>query len=248
MTNPKKLMRIGELANATGVSTQTIHYYLREGLLPPPTKTSPNMAYYSPEYVEEIRFIKELQEKRYLPLSVIKLVMDAKRQGKHVNDIQDMKLTLEDIFRPAGPGEEISPISLMELVVMTGLPVETLEALTEMGILMPVTTPEGKRYDGLDLRVARASKKLLDMGLAVADLDFFKAYVDALLQGMQTIRDKVFRNADASRAIAGSQVKEILDDLKAALDAKMYRKAALEMMHFPDETSATPLQGDQNDK
>lgn len=242
MTNPKRLMRIRELADATGVSTQTIHYYLREGLLPPPTKTSPNMAYYSQEYVEEIRLIKEFQEKHYLPLSVVKLVLDAKRQGKHVNDIQDMKLTLEDIFRPLGSGEEIEPVSLMEVVVMTGLPVETLEALTEMGILMPVTTPEGKRYDGLDVRIARAVKKLLDLGLAVADLNFFKAYVNTLLQGMQTIHDKVFRNVDASHLIAGSQVKEILDDLKAALDVKMYRKAALEMIQQPGEPGTIRLQ------
>lgn len=230
MTNPKKLMRIGELAEATGVSTQTIHYYLREGLLPPPTKTSPNMAYYNPEYVEEIRLIKEFQEKRYLPLSVIKLVLNAKRQGKHVDDIQDMSLTLGDIFRPLGPDEETASVSLMEVVVMTGLPVETLEALTEMGILMPSATPEGKRYDGLDLRIARASKKLLDMGLAVADLEFFKAYVEALLQGMRTIGNKVFRGAVANHSITGSQVKEILDDLKSALDAKLYRKAAVEML------------------
>lgn len=244
MTNPRKLMRISELADATGVSTQTIHYYLREGLLPPPTKTSPNMAYYGSDYIEDIQLIKEFQEKRYLPLSVIKLVMDAKRQGKHVNDIQDMKLTLEDIFRPVGQDEEVAPVSLMEAVVMTGLLVETLEALTEMGILMPIATPEGNRYDGLDLRIARAVKKLLDLGLAVADIEFFKAYVDALFQGMQIIRDKVFRNADANRPIVGSQVKEVIDDLKAALDAKIYRKAALEMMQFPDEPGITQLHGD----
>ncbi|HJW90986.1 MAG TPA: hypothetical protein VJ436_10145 [Anaerolineales bacterium] len=40
---------------------------------------------------------------------------------------------------------------------MTGLPVKPLEALSEMGILMPVSTPEGRCYDGLDLRVARAA-------------------------------------------------------------------------------------------
>ena len=85
---------------------------------------------------------------------------------------------------------------------------------------------------------------MLDLGLAVADIEFFKAYVDALFQGMQIIRDKVFRNADANRPIVGSQVKEVFDDLKAALDAKIYRKAALEMMQFPDEPGITQLHGD----
>jgi len=244
MTIPKKLMRIRELVDATGVSTQTIHYYLREGLLISPVKTAPNMAYYDPGYVDDIRLIKELQEKRFLPLSVIKLVLNAKRQGKHMNDIQNMTLTLEDIFRPTGLDEKIEQVSLMEAVVMTGLSVETLESLGEMDILMPVTTPEGKRYDGLDVHIARAVKKLLDLGLAVADLDFFKGYVEALLQGMQTIREKVFRGAANSHSIAGSQVKEILDDLKSALDAKVYRKATLEMIRPAKNTKTDSQKGE----
>ncbi|NJD01415.1 MAG: MerR family transcriptional regulator [Ruminiclostridium sp.] len=229
MSNDKKLIRIRELADATGVSIQTIHYYLREGLLPPPTKTSPNMAYYNPEYIDDIRLIKELKGKRYLPLSVIRLVLDAKRRGKQVNDIQDMKLTLEDIFRPVGRSEEIEPVNLMEVVVMTGLPVETLEVLSKMGILMPVATTEGEHYDGLDVNIACNVKKLLDLGLAVADLEFFKVYAGALLQGMQIIREKVFRSGDISHADACNQVKEILDYIKAALDTKIYRKVAMEI-------------------
>jgi DNA-binding transcriptional MerR regulator len=169
-------MRISELVEATGVSAQTIHYYLREGLLPPPTKTAPNMAYYGPEYVEDIRLIKELQEKRYLPLSVIRLMLDAKRKGKDVSHLQDMRLSLEELFRPLGPEDELEPVALVELVAMTGLPAATLEALEEMGLLMPATTPQGKRYDGLDVRIARAVKKLLDLGLEPSDLGFYGQY------------------------------------------------------------------------
>jgi DNA-binding transcriptional MerR regulator len=120
MTTEGKLMRIGELAEATGVSTQTIHYYLREGLLPPPIKTARNMAYYGPDHIEDIRLIKELQEKRYLPLSVLKLVLGAKREGKDVSQLQDMRLSLEELFRPLGPEEEI------ELCVK-GMPEEELD-------------------------------------------------------------------------------------------------------------------------
>ena len=39
-------MRIAELSQKTGVPVPTIKYYLREGLLPEPVKTSRNMAYY----------------------------------------------------------------------------------------------------------------------------------------------------------------------------------------------------------
>src|SRR5207248_11587697 len=65
-----------ELAAASGVSAGTIKHYLREGLLPEPVKTSRNMAYYPPEFVERLRLIKQLQEERFMPLRVIRELLD----------------------------------------------------------------------------------------------------------------------------------------------------------------------------
>ena len=52
------LLRMRELAEASGVPAPTIKHYLREGLLPEPVKTSRNMAYYPPEFVDRIKLIK----------------------------------------------------------------------------------------------------------------------------------------------------------------------------------------------
>ena len=70
------LLKMKELAEASGVSAGTIKHYLREGLLPEPVRTSRNMAYYPPEFVERIRLIKQLQEERFMPLKVIKEVLE----------------------------------------------------------------------------------------------------------------------------------------------------------------------------
>ena len=70
------LLRMGELAEASGVPAPTIKHYLREGLLPEPVKTSRNMAYYPPEFVDRIKLIKQLQEERFMPLKAIKSVLD----------------------------------------------------------------------------------------------------------------------------------------------------------------------------
>ena len=67
---------MGELAEASGVPVPTIKHYLREGLLPEPVKTSRNMAYYPPEFVDRIKLIKQLQEERFMPLKAIKSVLD----------------------------------------------------------------------------------------------------------------------------------------------------------------------------
>src|SRR3954447_1531713 len=71
-----EMLRMGELARASGVSAATIKHYLREGLLPEPVKTSRNMAYYPADFVERIRMIKQLQEERYMPLRVIKDLLE----------------------------------------------------------------------------------------------------------------------------------------------------------------------------
>jgi len=50
-------MKIGELAHETGVTTQTIRFYEREGLLPVPARSANGYREYGESTVDEIRFI-----------------------------------------------------------------------------------------------------------------------------------------------------------------------------------------------
>src|SRR2546421_10011892 len=72
------MLKISELAERSGVSAATIKHYLREGLLggeDDVLRTSRNMAYYPPAFVERVRLIKRLQEERFMPLRVIRDVL-----------------------------------------------------------------------------------------------------------------------------------------------------------------------------
>ena len=71
-------LKIKELVQRTQISKETIHYYIREGLLPKPRKRCKNMADYDESYIEKIRRIKELQHDHFLPLGVIKDITEAK--------------------------------------------------------------------------------------------------------------------------------------------------------------------------
>jgi DNA-binding transcriptional MerR regulator len=66
-----------ELEKASGVGRETIRYYIREGLLPEPDRASRNSASYSAGHVARLRAIKRLQEERFLPLAVIRTLLDA---------------------------------------------------------------------------------------------------------------------------------------------------------------------------
>ncbi|GGL94594.1 transcriptional regulator [Pseudomonas asuensis] len=51
-------MKIGELANRTGCSVETIRYYEREGLLPPAVRTAGNYRQYSEAHLERLTFVR----------------------------------------------------------------------------------------------------------------------------------------------------------------------------------------------
>ncbi|CAA9274079.1 MAG: Regulatory protein MerR, partial [uncultured Actinomycetospora sp.] len=53
-------MRVAELSRRTGVSVASIKYYLREGLLPPGERTSPNQASYGDDHVRRLRLVRAL--------------------------------------------------------------------------------------------------------------------------------------------------------------------------------------------
>src|SRR3954451_14502029 len=85
------LLKMSELAERSGVSAGTIKHYLREGLLgqgDDVVRTSRNMAYYPPDYVERLRTIKRLQEERFMPLRAIREALEsgpADRNGERVS-------------------------------------------------------------------------------------------------------------------------------------------------------------------
>jgi DNA-binding transcriptional MerR regulator len=127
------LLKMAELAEASGVSPATIKHYLREGLLPEPVKTSRNMAYYPPSFVERLRLIKQLQEERYMPLKVIREVLD-----------QEL---LDAAVRGRGQSDRVP-----REAVLDRLPPEVLDKLAELGVL----TPTAAGYDAEDVRIIDA--------------------------------------------------------------------------------------------
>ena len=68
-------MKISELVKKTHVSKETIHYYVREGLVSKPKKPSKNVAIYDERCIDQIKTIKRLQDNYFLPLSVIKKII-----------------------------------------------------------------------------------------------------------------------------------------------------------------------------
>jgi len=128
-------MRISELAQRTGVSKETIHYYIREGILRKPRKSARNSADYSEDYAELIPIIKVLQEDYFLPLSIIKKVIKQLKKQPLSEKASFQFLSkyfrpLARLFAPDIEGREV-------FLETTGLARRFLDKFEKWGIITP---------------------------------------------------------------------------------------------------------------
>ena len=142
--------RIAELARRTGTAKETIHYYLRIGLLRKPEKTSKNMAYYDEGHVEQLKLIRKLRTESYLPLAVIKKLM---REGEIATAQSKVDLA-GDLFYES-PGSEVKlTLKNSEDEAKPLIKPERLEAYREAGLMLPRKKGEDFDYGWEDLRIA----------------------------------------------------------------------------------------------
>ena len=65
-------MRMAELSQRSGVPIPTIRYYLREGLLHPGRRTSPNHAVYDDSHLRRLSLIRALVEVGEMPIAAVR--------------------------------------------------------------------------------------------------------------------------------------------------------------------------------
>jgi DNA-binding transcriptional MerR regulator len=232
-TAQRKLLRMGELAEASGVPAGTIKHYLREGLLPEPVKTSRNMAYYPPEFVERIRLIKQLQEERFMPLKVIRSMLDEDpERAKALVELEDR------ILERALEGER-TRTSAAAVRERYDVPKEVLDRLEEIEVL----SPNSRGYTPSDVRIIEAISRFRaggyqqEIGFTVYDTLRYKRALEALVtEEVQVLMDRLAGKMEpeqASKLIeAGS---EPLKDLIAAMHTKLL-VAELERQRGPRRT------------
>jgi DNA-binding transcriptional MerR regulator len=108
-------LRMRDLCARTGLSRQTIHFYVAQGLLEPPRKTGRTMGYYSEAHVERLQLIRRLQEEHFLPLPAIRAMLDDEHGGfsraqRHVLAEVKQKLTAVAAASEEPPAEKLAAV------------------------------------------------------------------------------------------------------------------------------------------
>ncbi|HXV06173.1 MAG TPA: MerR family transcriptional regulator, partial [Solirubrobacterales bacterium] len=215
----QNLLRMSELAEASGVPVPTIKHYLREGLLPEPVRTSRNMAYYPPEFVERIELIKRLQEERFMPLRAIRAVLDEGPERARA------LLELEDSILERALAGERTRTSAAEVRERYGMPKEALDRLEELEVL----SPNSRGYLPSDVRIIEAISRFRaggydeQIGFTVYDTLRYKAALEELVrQEVDVVMNRLAGEVPPERVVemleAGAQP---LKDLIAALHTKL---------------------------
>jgi DNA-binding transcriptional MerR regulator len=152
-------MKISELVQRTSVPRETIHYYIREGVLAKPRKKGKNTADYDESYIDQIKIIKGLQDNYYLPLSVIKKIMK-KHKRKSVLEQSSFWIQSE-YFRPID--QLLSEVVEGEdaFAELTGLDKGWLDTMEEWGVIVSQPRNGVKIYSRDDVVIG---KLIVDMG------------------------------------------------------------------------------------
>ncbi|HEX3293174.1 MAG TPA: MerR family transcriptional regulator [Solirubrobacterales bacterium] len=217
-TQNEEMLRMGELARASGVSAATIKHYLREGLLPEPMKTSRNMAYYPADFVERIRMIKQLQEERYMPLRVIKDLLEEDP------DRAKALIELGDRLLEHALASESERVSAAEVRSRYDVPKDVLDRLAELEVL----TPDKRGYSPSDVRIIEAISRFRAggyeerIGFTVYDtLRYKESMADLVRQEVDVLMERLAGEMDPDQAMALIEAgTQPLNDLLAAMHTK----------------------------
>ena len=170
--------RIDELAQKAGLTVDTIRYYAREGLLPPPTKEGRHRLYKT-EHLERLDRIRELQAQRF-SLAAIRAIVDVNKPG------------LEGLFTAGGRG-----YSLAELIDRSGVDEQLVAGLREVGLLPDPAEFGEESYDDTDLAVLRAVAELRTIGMTPDILlALGRIYVDHFAELQQDVLDMLSGRAN----------------------------------------------------
>ena len=91
-------MKIGELAKATATKVETVRFYEKAGLLPPPARTNANYRSYGPAHLQRLSFIRR-----------------ARDLGFSLDAVRDLLALADDRSKPCGAVDAIASGHLAEV-------------------------------------------------------------------------------------------------------------------------------------
>jgi DNA-binding transcriptional MerR regulator len=150
-------LRVEELARRTETSVDTIRFYQKRGLLPPPRREG-RVAWYGAEHLERLLRIRELQGRGF-SLAVIRRLLDG-----------ELDAADEPLAAAVAAASDDELLTLDELAARAGVPPALLDAVVREGLLVARLRDGELRFAASDAAIVAAGLRLLEAGLPLPEL------------------------------------------------------------------------------
>ena len=145
------------------MSVDTIRFYQKRRLLPPPAREG-RVGWYGPEHVERLARIRELQGRGF-SLAVIRRLLEGEL------DPTDEPLVAAVAGAQRGEDDDSTELlTLGQLAERAGVPEPILEAVAGEGLLTAQPRDGVDMYPVSDVRLVQAGLRLLEAGFPLAEL------------------------------------------------------------------------------
>jgi len=198
--------RVDQLAQAAGVSVDTIRYYQHRGLLDPP-KREGRLAFYETAH-----------------LSRLKRIQDLKSQGLSLETIRRIiagASPIDAALATAVTGEGEKKLSLEEVAAESGVPLDLVESLVAEGLLLPLSPDTDRQYTEADVSAVRAGMALIEAGVPLPRLlglgRRYAGAVDGIAEEAVTLFDEYVRRPTQDKG--GQSVDLLLEAFNRLLPA-----------------------------
>ncbi len=156
--------RVEELAAHADVSVDTIRFYQKRRLLPPPAREG-RVGWYGPEHASRLERIRDLQ-RRGFSLALIRRLLDGTLDPAD-EPLADAVVHAGDRDDRRDEPEEF--LTVDELATRSGVPAALIEAIAREGLLVPRSHDEA-RFTDADVAIVQHGLRLLEVGLPLPEL------------------------------------------------------------------------------
>jgi DNA-binding transcriptional MerR regulator len=225
----KNYLTIGEVVQRLkrefiDLSVSKLRYLEDEGLIEP-GRTESGYRQFSGADVERITLILRLQERYFLPLSVIKNKLKEQDSGACVPEIEALlgtNTSAEDVNAELPPGEVLELGNVSEA---TRAPESFIRELQDFNIITTEQLPSGRGARSTDLDCIRAAWGLRSVGVEPRHLRMYVTFADReALVYEQFLRPTYRHKTPESRAQLRERLSDI-DDFTATLKEQLFRRA-----------------------
>jgi DNA-binding transcriptional MerR regulator len=224
-----------DLVRESGLPRETIHFYMHQGLLPKAVKTGRNTALYTPEHLERLRSIRELQERQFLPLKAIRAILDETADEHFTPEQEDLVRRVRATLGGWVHAQQ-SPTVAVSDFVPARVPRHELRELIDAGLVRvhgPADTGTLSEDDAVILECWAQFKEAglgPDRGVGPAEFRLYDAAMEQLVRREARLAMRAYAGApvdDISRVV--EQAGPIIGRLLSAMHRKRLRQFIAEV-------------------